>query len=88
MITASASVDGPEGNTLYLSPKTLRGVRGTKVDQVGLRGLVDGPGVGMPASINMLDDAEANSIHLHQLCDVKAERELSGEWKRDNTDTA
>ena len=42
----------------------------------------------MPASINMLDDAETNSIHLHQLCDVTAERELSGEWKRDNTDTA
>jgi len=34
----------------------------------------------MPASINMLDDAEANSIHLHQLCDVTAERELSGHW--------
>jgi hypothetical protein len=30
----------------------------------------------MPASINMLDDAEANSIHLRQLCDVIAGREL------------
>jgi hypothetical protein len=32
----------------------------------------------MPASINMLDDAEANSIHSHQLCDVMAGRELDG----------
>jgi hypothetical protein len=34
----------------------------------------------MPASINMLDDAEANSIHLHQLCDVSAARVVSGDW--------
>jgi hypothetical protein len=41
----------------------------------------------MPASINMLDDAEANSIHLRQLCDVIAGRELSeiAPYQRNNT---
>jgi len=45
----------------------------------------------MPASINMLDNAEANSIHLHQLCEVSAGTVLSGDWiaayKRHITDT-
>jgi hypothetical protein len=51
---SAASVDGPERlRYLIYALGPCVGLGERKMDLVGLRGLVDGPGVRMPASINM-----------------------------------